>query len=257
MAHDGDGATWRVLRGMRRHRPGLRRQKSIDEIVAETGLSAILIEPGVHLRARGAGGDRLPQGQPGDRGAGARAGVERPCQLQRPLSRCSPHHPARWNAGLTVTADPYGEGDLPRTAEIATMAGWDTDCNAGKAIVGNAPATTAGLGASTASPSTDFSAVASGDRHDYTRSASSFARERAACAAPGRGCRRSGRGFRPRRQLRFRCWGATTPSTEPQRSPLRLRTKRHTDDAKAAGNPARSASADRGAASSGSSSSPR
>jgi hypothetical protein len=32
----------------------------------------------------------------------------------------------------------YGEGDLPRTAEIATMAGWDTDCNAGNAgaIVG-------------------------------------------------------------------------------------------------------------------------
>jgi hypothetical protein len=32
----------------------------------------------------------------------------------------------------------YGEGELTRTAEIATMAGWDTDCNAGNAcaIVG-------------------------------------------------------------------------------------------------------------------------
>ncbi len=32
----------------------------------------------------------------------------------------------------------YGRGDLCRTVEIATMAGWDTDCNAGNAgaIVG-------------------------------------------------------------------------------------------------------------------------
>jgi hypothetical protein len=42
------------------------------------------------------------------------------------------------NAGVTIMAILYGEGDLPRTAEIATMAGWDTDCNAGNAaaIVG-------------------------------------------------------------------------------------------------------------------------
>ena len=42
------------------------------------------------------------------------------------------------NAGVTVMAILYGKGDLPRTAEIATMAGWDTDCNAGNAaaIVG-------------------------------------------------------------------------------------------------------------------------
>ena len=42
------------------------------------------------------------------------------------------------NAGVTVMAIVYGRGDLPRTAEIATMAGWDTDCNAGNAaaIVG-------------------------------------------------------------------------------------------------------------------------
>ncbi|MDB5586707.1 MAG: putative rane protein [Devosia sp.] len=42
------------------------------------------------------------------------------------------------NAGVTVMAILYGKGDLPRTVEIATMAGWDTDCNAGNAgaIVG-------------------------------------------------------------------------------------------------------------------------
>ncbi len=42
------------------------------------------------------------------------------------------------NAGVLIMAVLYGKGDLPRTAEIATMAGWDTDCNAGNAaaIVG-------------------------------------------------------------------------------------------------------------------------
>lgn len=42
------------------------------------------------------------------------------------------------NAGVTVMALCYGNGDVCRTAEIATMAGWDTDCNAGNAaaIVG-------------------------------------------------------------------------------------------------------------------------
>ncbi|MDO8360230.1 MAG: ADP-ribosylglycohydrolase family protein [Devosia sp.] len=42
------------------------------------------------------------------------------------------------NAGVLIMAVLYGEADLPRTAEIATMAGWDTDCNAGNAaaIVG-------------------------------------------------------------------------------------------------------------------------
>ncbi|WP_338720677.1 ADP-ribosylglycohydrolase family protein [Devosia sp. XK-2] len=42
------------------------------------------------------------------------------------------------NAGVTIMSILYGEGSLPRTAEIATMAGWDTDCNAGNAaaIVG-------------------------------------------------------------------------------------------------------------------------
>lgn len=42
------------------------------------------------------------------------------------------------NAGVTIMVILYGSGSLPRTAEIATMAGWDTDCNAGNAaaIVG-------------------------------------------------------------------------------------------------------------------------
>ncbi|OEO31072.1 hypothetical protein VW23_018065 [Devosia insulae DS-56] len=42
------------------------------------------------------------------------------------------------NAGVTVMAILYGAGELTRTAEIGTMAGWDTDCNAGNAcaIVG-------------------------------------------------------------------------------------------------------------------------
>ncbi len=35
------------------------------------------------------------------------------------------------NAGVCALALLYGEGDLSRTVEIATMCGWDTDCNAG------------------------------------------------------------------------------------------------------------------------------
>jgi len=37
------------------------------------------------------------------------------------------------NAGAMALAMLYGEGNLPRTVEIATMCGWDTDCNAGNA----------------------------------------------------------------------------------------------------------------------------
>lgn len=37
------------------------------------------------------------------------------------------------NAGVLALAVLYGEGDLCRTVEIATMCGWDTDCNAGNA----------------------------------------------------------------------------------------------------------------------------
>lgn len=35
------------------------------------------------------------------------------------------------NAGVCILSLLYGEGDFSRTIEIATMCGWDTDCNAG------------------------------------------------------------------------------------------------------------------------------
>ncbi len=35
------------------------------------------------------------------------------------------------NAGVCILAMVYGDGDFNRTVEIATMCGWDTDCNAG------------------------------------------------------------------------------------------------------------------------------
>ena len=35
------------------------------------------------------------------------------------------------NAGVCVLALLYGKGDFSRTVEIASMSGWDTDCNAG------------------------------------------------------------------------------------------------------------------------------
>lgn len=47
------------------------------------------------------------------------------------------------NAGVCVMALLYGEGDLARTIEIATAAGWDTDCNAGN--VGSILGTLVGL----------------------------------------------------------------------------------------------------------------
>lgn len=37
------------------------------------------------------------------------------------------------NAGVVCLGLLYGAGDMPRTIEIATMCGWDTDCNAGNA----------------------------------------------------------------------------------------------------------------------------
>ncbi|MBN14432.1 MAG: hypothetical protein CMJ15_04310 [Pelagibacterium sp.] len=37
------------------------------------------------------------------------------------------------NAGVLALAMIYGKGELCRTVEIATMCGWDTDCNAGNA----------------------------------------------------------------------------------------------------------------------------
>ena len=37
------------------------------------------------------------------------------------------------NSGIVALALYYGEGDFAKTIEIATMCGWDTDCNAGNA----------------------------------------------------------------------------------------------------------------------------
>lgn len=37
------------------------------------------------------------------------------------------------NAGVVCLSLLYGAGDMPRTIEISTMCGWDTDCNAGNA----------------------------------------------------------------------------------------------------------------------------
>lgn len=47
------------------------------------------------------------------------------------------------NAGVCVLALLYGQGDVSRTIEIATMCGWDTDCNAGN--VGSIVGVLAGL----------------------------------------------------------------------------------------------------------------
>jgi hypothetical protein len=38
------------------------------------------------------------------------------------------------NAGVCAMSLLYGEGRFDRTVEIATMAGWDTDCNAGNPL---------------------------------------------------------------------------------------------------------------------------
>lgn len=47
------------------------------------------------------------------------------------------------NAGVCVLSLLYGDGDFARTVEIATMCGWDTDCNAGN--VGTIVGVLAGL----------------------------------------------------------------------------------------------------------------
>lgn len=49
------------------------------------------------------------------------------------------------NAGVCVLALLYGNGDFCRTVEIATMCGWDTDCNAGN--VGTIAGVLSGIGA--------------------------------------------------------------------------------------------------------------
>lgn len=48
------------------------------------------------------------------------------------------------NAGVCILAMAYGKGDFNKTVEIATMCGWDTDCNAGN--VGTVMGVAAGLG---------------------------------------------------------------------------------------------------------------
>ena len=48
------------------------------------------------------------------------------------------------NAGVCIMALLYGEGRFDRTVEIATMAGWDTDCNAGN--VGTIMGVACGIG---------------------------------------------------------------------------------------------------------------
>lgn len=53
--------------------------------------------------------------------------------------------PLPTNAGVIILALLYGAGDFGRTIEIATMCGWDTDCNAGNA--GTIAGVAYGLGA--------------------------------------------------------------------------------------------------------------
>jgi ADP-ribosylglycohydrolase len=61
------------------------------------------------------------------------------------------------NAGVVALALLYGEGDFGRAVAIATMAGWDTDCNAGNvgAIMGVA-AGLAGIGPEWRAPMNDL-----------------------------------------------------------------------------------------------------
>ncbi len=66
------------------------------------------------------------------------------------------------NAGVCILALLYGCGDLSRTVEIATMCGWDTDCNAGNVgtIVGVAGGI-AGVAERYRAPMNDFFACSS------------------------------------------------------------------------------------------------
>ena len=114
-----------------------------------------------------AGAVSLAFGEPDPRRivAGALALVDAQSEYaRRPRAVCDFHaqHPADWracmsylyeqfgydrypgvvhiipNAGVVVMALLYGEGDFSHSVQIATMAGWDTDCNAGNvgAIMG-------------------------------------------------------------------------------------------------------------------------
>ena len=66
------------------------------------------------------------------------------------------------NAGVCILSLLYGKGDLSRTVEIATMCGWDTDCNAGNVgtIVGVAGGL-AGVADRYRTPMNDFFACSS------------------------------------------------------------------------------------------------
>ncbi len=128
VAHDGDG-----LNGARFCAAAIAQAfvaKSIDEIV-ETGLAEV--DPAsTYARVARAVIDFHKQ-NPADWRA-CRAMLEAQWGYDRYPGVCH----IIPNAGVTVMAILYGEGELTRTAEIATMAGWDTDCNAGNAcaIVG-------------------------------------------------------------------------------------------------------------------------
>jgi ADP-ribosylglycohydrolase len=66
---------------------------------------------------------------------GAHPGDWRPCQEYLIAEWGYDRYPGLChmipNAGVCVLALMYGAGDFARTVEIATMCGWDTDCNAG------------------------------------------------------------------------------------------------------------------------------
>ncbi len=128
VAHDGEG-----LNGARFCAAAIAQAfvaKSIEEII-ETGLSTI---PASSLYARVARAVlAFHNDNPGD---------WRACRDMLTAEWGYDRYPGVChiipNAGVVFMALIYGQGDLPRTAEIATMAGWDTDCNAGNAgaIVG-------------------------------------------------------------------------------------------------------------------------
>jgi hypothetical protein len=128
VAHDGDG-----LNGARFCAAAIAQAfvaKSIDEIV-ETGLAQIDAGSTYAKVARAV--IEFHRAHPDDwRACRDMLGAEWGYDRYPGVCHIIP------NAGVTVMAIMYGAGDLCRTAEIATMAGWDTDCNAGNAaaIVG-------------------------------------------------------------------------------------------------------------------------
>lgn len=128
VAHDGDG-----LNGARFCAAAIAQAfvaKSIGEIV-ETGLAQI--DPATTYARVARAVIEFHRQNPSDWRA-CRAMLEAEWGYDRYPGVCH----IIPNAGVTIMAILYGEGELTRTVEIATMAGWDTDCNAGNAgaIVG-------------------------------------------------------------------------------------------------------------------------